>query len=202
MRKLLATVAAVMLLGPTANAQQNPNDLVEDAAKEVLEQISSRRDELSNNREALYALVDELLLPKFDTVYAAKLTLGKHWRSASREQRKRFVDAFYHSLLQTYSNGLLEISSDSMTVLPFRGDLESQKGTVRTQVILDDGTEVPVNFSVRKRDDGWRVWDVSIEGISYVKNYRSDFNAEIQANGLEALITRLESAASASAGST
>jgi len=118
--------------------------------------------------------------------------LGKHWRTATEEQRKRFIDAFYQSLLRNYGSALAEFTADRMQVLPFRGDLSSGQATVRTNVKRSNGTVVPVNYTLRATPEGWKAWDVTIEGISYVRNFRNDVGAEIDQTGLQALIDRLE----------
>jgi phospholipid transport system substrate-binding protein len=119
--------------------------------------------------------------------------LGKHWRTATPEQRKRFTDALYQSLLKTYGKALLDFTSDQMKILPAQGAADAARATVRTQVRTSNGTDVAVNYTLRKVDGGqWKVWDVVIEGISYVKSFRDDFGSEIDQKGLESLLARLE----------
>ena len=125
----------------------------------------------------------------------AQLVLGRHWRDANDEQRTRFIDAFYGSLLRKYADGVLEFNQDRVEVLPFRGDLSKPRTTVKTMVTLDDGTKVPVNYGMVKRESGWLMFDVTIEGISYVRNFRTELNAEIQATSIDAVIERLEAEA-------
>ena len=127
--------------------------------------------------------------------------MGKHWRNASDDEREDFVDAFYGSLLRKYSDGVLQFNQDSLEILPFRGDDTKPRATVKTIVRLENGTKVPVNYGVVKRESGWMMFDVTIEGISYVRNFRTELNAEIQTKGLRAVINRLngtQSTASAS----
>jgi phospholipid transport system substrate-binding protein len=102
------------------------------------------------------------------------------------------VDAFYHSLLNNYGTALLDFTADRLKVLPYRGDAAANSATVRTQVRKNDGTIVAVNYSLHRTARGWMAWDVAIEGISYVKSFRDDFGAEIDARGVDALIARLE----------
>jgi phospholipid transport system substrate-binding protein len=118
--------------------------------------------------------------------------LGKHWRTATAAQRKRFIEAFYGTLMSDYGDAILEFTADRLRILPFRGDPAADTATVRTEVKRDDGTPVPVNYSLRRTAQGWKAWDVTIEGISYVKNFRTDFGAEVDQKGLDELIQRLE----------
>ena len=169
-----------------------PQEVVEAAARALLSDMEGRREALADDAEALMQLVEEHFLPHFDRAYASFLVLGKHGRSATKEQRRRFTDALYQYVLRQYANGLLEFTSDRLTVLPFRGDVNSKRTSVKTEVYLDDGTAVPVNYSLRRTETGWKVYDVTIEGISYVKNFRTQLGTEIQSKGLDAVISRLE----------
>lgn len=181
-----APAAVVPVPGP------GPQEIIKDTAERLLKSLDADRDGYRKNPERIRKLVDELMLPHFDSDYAARLVLAKHWRTATPEQRKRFIDAFYQRMLRNYGSALAEFTADRLTVLPFKGDLASGQATVRTEIRRDDGTRVPVNYSVRGTPQGWKAWDVTIEGISYVKNFRTDFGAEIEQKGLEAVIARLE----------
>ncbi|MGC1387897.1 MAG: ABC transporter substrate-binding protein [Steroidobacteraceae bacterium] len=177
-----------------------PQELIEDSAKRMLAELDAHRPMYAQDPAKLDSLVANVLLPHFDSDYAARLVLGQTWRTATPEQRKRFVDAFYHSLLSNYGNALLNFTSDRFVILPYHGDPAETTATVRTEVKKSTGEKVPVNFSLRKTDTGWKAWDVVIEGISYVKSFRTDFAAEIQQKGLDEVIARLEKENQARAG--
>lgn len=195
MRKFLLVLAvgfASLGMSLPALAQQAPDEFVREAAALLDEAVSERKQELASDREALYELIDEILLPRFDERYAAQLVLGRHWRTASEEQREQFIEAFYQSLMRQYADGLLEFDLSQLEIRPYRGDPTKPRTVVRTVVKLDDGTEAPVDYGLIKKDSGWQVFDVTIEGISYVRNFRAEFNSEIQATSLDAVIQRLE----------
>jgi phospholipid transport system substrate-binding protein len=196
LKRLMASLVLVFL-GASAFAQ-SPNDVIQSASEELTAALSDHKEALAADRDELYATIDNILLPRFDRRYAAQLVLGRHWRDANAEQRDRFIDAFYGSLLRKYSDGVLEFSQDRIEILPFRGDLSKPRTTVKTIVMLDDGTKVPVNYGMVNRDSNWLMFDVTIEGISYVRNFRTELNSEIQATGLDAVITRLEGEATTS----
>jgi len=178
---------------PAANASSlSPGELVENSAKRMLLELDANRAMYRNDPKKLDTLVGTVLLPNFDTDYAARLVLGQTWRTATPEQRQRFVDAFYHSLLRNYGAALIDFTGDRFVVLPYKGDPGDTTATVRTEVKRESGAKVPVNFSLRKTPDGWKAWDVVIDGISYVKSFRTDFAAEIQQRGLDDVIMRLE----------
>lgn len=199
MRKL----AVLLILGLAAagvRAAEPPVDVIHEAMNELSARLEGRKEELRADREALYDLIDGILLPRFDRKYSAQLVLGRHWRGASEEQRRRFIEAFYRTLLRRYAEGVLEFEQDRIEVLPYRGDPSEERTRVKTMVELDDGTEVPVDYSLVKRESGWMLFDVTIEGISYVRNFRAEMNSEVGARGLDAVIERLETEAAAKAG--
>lgn len=195
--KRLALVTAVFVLALFADAAsaQSPNDIVDSAVALLAERMDGREEEFAQDKQALYALVNEMLLPRFDRKYAAQLVLGKHWRSADEAQQQRFIAAFYDSLLHRYADGLLEFDADRVKVLTFRGDASKKRTTVKTIVRLNDGTKVAVNYGLVMRDAGWLMFDVTIEGVSYIRNYRAEMDSEIRATSLVAVIERLEAEA-------
>ena len=169
-----------------------PDKLIQTAAGAMLKDLDVHRAEYRANPDKVHTLVDQVLLPHFDTDYAARLVLGRHWTAASEDQRQRFIKAFYKSLLSNYGDALVDFTADKLKVFPYSGDASAPNATVRTQVRKSDGSQVAVNYSLRRTDQGWKAWDVVIEGISYVKSFRDDFGAEIDQKGLDEVIARLE----------
>ena len=195
--RLPAAFVASLLLTSTAVADPGPPDaVIEGAVAELSEKLSGRKEELAENRDELYALIDDILLPRFDRKLAAQLVLAKHWRTASDEQRERFINTFYNSLLRKYSDGLLEFDEDRIEVIEFRGDTSAKRALVKTNVTLNDGTQVPVHYDLVNRGDRWVIFNVKVEGVSYVSNYRTELDSEIRTSSLQAVIDRLESEAS------
>ncbi len=179
----------------TAVDTSGPSQLIESSANVILSGIDSRRDVFRKDPTGLYELVENTLLPHFDTPYAAQLVLGQHWRNATPEQRKRFVEAFYKSLLYTYGDAMVDFTADRLKVFPTKVGPQDTRATVRTEVKRSNGTKVAVNYTMRKVNGEWKAWDVVIDGISYVKSYREDYGAEVAQKGLDAVIARLEAKA-------
>ncbi|HOV57548.1 MAG TPA: ABC transporter substrate-binding protein [Rhodanobacteraceae bacterium] len=189
---LLALVLAASAL-PLPAAPVEPNAVVQGIADELAKSLEGRKDELRKDQDALIKLIDGIVLPHFDIDYASILVLGQYARSTAPEQRARFARAFYNSISHRYAEGLLNYTRGRVNVLPFKGELNDKRSLVRTEVVLDDGKRVPVDYAFRKTKDGeWKAYDVIIEGISYVTNYRNQVAAEIQKSSVEALTTRLE----------
>ncbi|MFM1885279.1 MAG: hypothetical protein RL026_436 [Pseudomonadota bacterium] len=187
-------------LNPAGVDVGHPAELVRTASDIMLRDIDANRARYRKDRKGLYELVDRVLLPVFDVNFAGQQVLGKHWREATPAQRERFIKAFYRSLLETYGDALIDFTGDRVKFLPFQGDLAAPRATVRTEIRRDGGSIVKVNYSLRRNAQGqWRAWDVVIEGISYVKSFQEDFGPEVEQKGLDALIQRLETTASAAA---
>jgi phospholipid transport system substrate-binding protein len=141
----------------------------------------------------LIKIIDQVFLPHFDVDYAAILVLGRHARSATPEQRSKFAKAFYESITHRYAEGLVNYTRGAVTVQPFRGKLDARRTIVRTTVKLNNGKSLSVDYAFRKTPDGtWKVYDVIVEGISYIANYRNQVDAEIQKEGLDGLIKKLQ----------
>jgi phospholipid transport system substrate-binding protein len=157
-QRLLLTLL-VCLLSPSVFAV-SPNPVIEEAATLLDEAVKGRRDELAADKQALYDLINDILLPRFDRRYAAQLVLARHWRTASDEERSQFIDAFYNHLMQQYAEAVLEFDLERLEVLPYRGDDTKRRTTVKTTMRLDDGTKVPVNYGMVNRDGKWLMFDV------------------------------------------
>ncbi len=189
---ILAILLAAGLSSGSFAADETPNEVVESAVALFAASLDGRRDELAADRAALYELIDEILLPRFDRKFAAQAVLAKHWRDASESQRERFIEAFYQALLRRYADGLLRFESDKVKVLPYRGDASKSRTKVRSTVQLENGSKVAVDYDLVKRESGWLLFNVSIEGISYVRNFRAEIDSEIRSSSLDAVIQRLE----------
>jgi len=179
----------------TAINNQDPTQLIQDVASSILKELDANRAAYVNNPNNVRALADKYLLPYFDTRYSAQLVLGKYWRSATEDQRTRFINAFQNSMLQNYGNALVNFTANKLKVQPGHVDPGADQASVSTTINRDDGTTVPVIYVLHKTPEGWKAWDVKIEGISYVKSFRDDFAAQIDQKGLDAVIARLESGA-------
>jgi phospholipid transport system substrate-binding protein len=167
--------------------------VVQGIADQLSKAIEGHQAELKKDQEKLIAVIDDAFLPHFDIDYASILVLGQHAREATPAQRERFAKAFYNSITHRYAEGLLNYTRGRVKVLPFSGDLNDKRTVVRTQVVLDDGKTVAVDYAFRKgRAGDWKAYDVIIEGISYITNYRNQVDAEIRKEGLDQLISDLE----------
>jgi phospholipid transport system substrate-binding protein len=171
----------------------SPQAVVEDITHQLDTQIADHKTQLQNNKPKLIALVNQIFLPHFDTDWASILVLGMHAREATPEQRARFAKAFYTSLTNRYAEGLLSYTKGTVKILPFTGEVNPKYTVVKTQMNTSDNKPVSVNFVFHQTNDGqWKAYDIIIEGISYITNYRNQVDAEIKKEGLDNLIAKLE----------
>ncbi len=194
-RSAIAAILMCLALATTDARAVTPNELVREAVDLLADGLDGRKEELAADKNALYAFIDGILMPRFDRQFAASAVLAKHWRTASDDQKKRFIEAFYVTLVRRYADGILEFDTDRIEILPYKGNAKKRTTVVKTRVRLDDGTNIPVHYTLVNRKDKWRMFDVKIEGVSYVVNYRKEIDSEIRGSSLDKVIERLESAA-------
>lgn len=196
-RAIALAALAGQLAAPLAIAdERTPEEVITTTAAAVAKTIEARKRELQVSVTKLYAVADELLLPEFDFRTAGQLILREHWNTATAQQQQRFVEGFYRFLLASHASALLEFRHDTVTVVPATGPATGTTARVATMLKLNDDSRHRVDFYMRRTPAGWKIVDIIVEGVSYVRTYRTDFGAEIRARGLSALLNRLEYEAS------
>jgi len=169
-----------------------PQALIKDSSDRMQQALKENKATIEKNPSFVYGLVDEILLPNFDFSKMSKLALGKNWRKANTAQRKRFIGEFRLLLVRTYSTAMLEFIDGDIVFLPFRGDLAKKKVKVKMEIARLGGPTIPMSLSMYiNKQKKWMVYDVKIDGISLVTNYRSTFATEIRNNGMDKLIDNL-----------
>jgi phospholipid transport system substrate-binding protein len=194
-----ALIAAGWLIqapAPAAAAAQSsseqPSQVIQTAADGLLKALDTDRQTYRKDASKRQALVDQYILPHVDTQFAAQLVLGKYWKTATSQQRDRFINAFYHSMLNNYGVAIVEFTSNTLKVYPSRVSPGDQNATVRTEMMRTSGPPISVNYYMHMTPQGWKAWDVVIDGVSYIMSYRQDFQPQIAQQGLDAVINRLE----------
>ena len=194
MSKVLAFIGA-LALALSAWAQQDlaPDQLVQTITDDVLAAIKSDKQLAAGDRQKAMKLAEEKVLPYIDFEQATRLAVGRAWREATPEQRKRLVGEFRNMLVRTYSNAIETYQGQTLKVLPARGKQDAEETVVRTQFVRAGGQPLPIDFAMRKTDQGWKVFDITVEGVSLVLTYRSEFDAVVKQEGIDGLIKRLAS---------
>jgi len=190
---LTSFVLSVSLMAGSgaAVAEMTADDLVKQTAEDVLSTIKSDKDIQAGNQQKIFALAEEKILPNFDFERVCRMVLGKNWKSASPEQQAAFQKEFRSLLLRTYATALGKYKNQVIEYKPSRAEPSAKNVSVKTQILQPGGQPIAVDYSLVKGDSGWKVYDIVIESVSLVTNYRSQFSNEIRTNGLDSLNKKL-----------
>jgi phospholipid transport system substrate-binding protein len=194
MRKafLLASILLLSVLG-VARAEVGPEELVRKTTDEILKEIKAHRDVYAGDYAKLYKMADEKVLPHFDFRRMSQWVLGRFWKEATPEQRDRFTSEFRDLLVGTYSQALLNYKDQEIVYLPVQRKPDDTEVAVKTEVKQSGGQpNIPIHFSFFRNKDGvWKVYDITIEGVSLVTNYRSVYATKIREKGMDVLIAEI-----------
>lgn len=188
MTRLLACALFLLLGSSPAGAvdERDPVTIITQASTQIFEELNSRRAEFTENPELLTIVVREKLLPLIDVLYSARLVLGRAGRDISPEQLGVFSNALSNVLINRYSDSLIRFNSDGLVqVMPMKGRNTDKLTRVRTRIKLTTGGFVPVDFAFHRTSKGWKAFDVTVEGISYVITFRNQISPRVQADGID-----------------
>ena len=169
-----------------------PDVMLKQTSDEVIAVLKDKREQLKDDPTMVYDLVQEYILPHLDEVTIAKLALGKNWRQASREQKLEFIDEFRDLLIRTYGKSLSEFSDQTINYFPVKRADGEDKVVVKSEVLQSGGPSIPVSYRMRIKDNEWKVYDLSIDGVSLVTSNRGTFAQEIRKGGMEGLLKLLK----------
>lgn len=197
-RRLFLALLVCIGLAATAHAQDAATKPADEVIRTATTQFQGLiRDNHAQYRadiEAFYAIVDKEVVPNFDTKGIAQLVLGRNWKAATPEQRMRFEAAFKDSLIRTYARAMLDYHDSIDTEwTPLRAEPGATDVNVNVKILRKNAPPIPITFSVHQVAGAWKIYDISVENISLVTNFRSQINAEIKTSGLDSVIQRLES---------
>ncbi|MFK5913547.1 MAG: ABC transporter substrate-binding protein [Woeseiaceae bacterium] len=184
-----------------ANAKvQSPELMLSDATQKMLRSINENRDEIKRSPEKLKSLVEDLILPHLDFIAASKMVMGKYWRRAEKKQKIQFIRQFRLLLLRFYSSALSEYLNGSTKILkedlihyfPIKLKDGDSAITVRAEIQPESGEPIPMRYRMHLTKKGWKIYDVSVEGISMITTYKNNFASQFKSQGIDALIATLE----------
>ena len=187
MKKIIALIFAT-LVAATAQAQETPDVLIKQVTEDVLEIVRNDKDIQSGNTQKAIDLVDKKVLPHFDFLHMTALALGKDWRKATPQQQQQLTAEFKTLLVRTYSNALTGYKNQKIVYKPFKMNAGETDVLVRTEVLQPGSKAVQLDYSLEKKESGWKVYDVTVAGISLVTNYRDQFAQEVRNGGVDGLI--------------
>ena len=176
---------------PAVAQDTGPEELVKKMTADVLEAIKGDKQLAAGDRQKAIKLAEEKVLPHIDFEEATRLAVGRGWAQATPEQKKRLITEFRNMLVRTYSNAIGAYEGQTMKVLPVRMKPGDTDVTVHNQFIRPGGKPVLIDYTMRKADKGWKIYDIVVEGVSLVLTYRSEFDAVVKQDGIDGLIKRL-----------
>jgi len=189
-----ATLFAGLVLGAAAGAalgQEAPDAMVKRVSDEVLQIVKTDPRVQAGDRDRIREVIDTKLAPNFDFERMTALAVGRAWRTATPEQQKQLVDQFRTLLARTYSNAFVQYRDQTINYKPLKMDPGATDVTVRTEIARPNGAPVQIDYSLGKKGNEWKAYDVIVGGVSLVTNYRDEFNAQIQSGGIDGLIKSL-----------
>lgn len=192
MKGLLKIAAGLLCMAGVAQAEVvAPDVLITATVRDVIAIVKQDKDIQAGNQKKILELVDAKVLPHFDFVRMTQLAVGKYWRTATPEQKQALVTEFRNMLVRTYTKAFTVYRDQTVDVKPFKMAADATEATVKTAINKPGAPPVPVDYEMRKTADGWKAFDVSIEGVSMVISYRGTFASEIQEKGIDGLIKTL-----------
>lgn len=188
---LFAAPGAALAQDPV-NASAPPNEFVEVVANNALEEVKKNRAVQSGDLASINQVIDQFVLPYVNFEKTTRLAAGRYWRQATPQQQKDLVEAFKGTLIRTYSGALANVDQrSSIAMLPFRGDANADDVVVRSTMSQGNGPAVGVDYRLEKTPQGWKIYDLNVEGIWLIQNYRNQFAQQISQNGIQGLIDAL-----------
>ena len=181
----------LLLFTTTASSSQSPLDLVRDTSTRILAILNEDKLAIQQNPDMLHNIIAENVLPHFDFERMGRWTLGKYWRDTSQRQRDRFMEEFRTLLIRSYGNVLVEYANTEIVYLPFRADENEKRAKVHTELSKSNENAIRISYSLHRTSLGWKVYDVAVEGISLVTNYRNSFIRKVSQDGIDQLISQL-----------
>ncbi|OGT05399.1 MAG: hypothetical protein A2143_11035 [Gallionellales bacterium RBG_16_57_15] len=192
MKGLLKIVAGLLCLAGVARAEAiAPDVLIDTTVRDVIAIVKQDKDIQAGDQKKILELVDAKVLPHFDFVRMTQLAVGKYWRRATNEQKQALVTEFRNMLVRTYTKAFTVYRDQTVEMKPFRMAADATEVTVKTTINKPGVPPVPVDYEMRKTGDGWKAFDVSIEGVSMVNSYRGTFGTQIEQSGIDGLIKTL-----------
>lgn len=194
MKKLMMWCASLWMVGAMSLAHaelQAPDALIKNTAQEVLAIVKQDKDMQAGSQKKVLEMVDAKVLPHFNFTRMTKLAVGKHWRTATAQQKQALEAEFRNMLVRTYTKAFTVYRDQEVEIRPLKVADNATEVTVKTMIVKPGTPSIPVNYDMEKTPEGWKVFDLVVEGVSLVTSYRSTFSDQIQKGGIDGLIKTL-----------
>jgi phospholipid transport system substrate-binding protein len=191
MKTLVVLMVCLLGQAKAIAVDTGPEDLIRQTSEQLLTEIKANSEEFKQDPEKLYTLVYEIVIPRFDFDSMIDLALGRYRNKVTSEQRPLIVKEFQALLVRTYSRALIDYTDQQIIYLPTEVSNETGNVTVKTEIEQSGGFPIPLDYRLRKKEQGWKVFDISVDGVSLVSNYQASFARQIRKHGIDGLITTL-----------
>ena len=187
----LSLFIVVLLSLNVANSSERPDDFLKESVKEVSLLVSQNKDRFEQDETFLRMKMNEVVMPKLDITLMSKIILGKKiWTQMENSQKDDFIDAFKYKMTSTYMKSITVFDGEKIEFLPYKPGKKDNLAFVKSKYIMASG-DIEVNYRLIRNDEGWKVYDIIFDGISLMKNYRTDFRQHVNKSGVESLIDNL-----------
>jgi phospholipid transport system substrate-binding protein len=174
-------------------AQSSPVPMLQESANQILDTLKQNKANLKNNRQIIFQAVERYLLPKVDVSGMSRSVLGRQaWNKASASERAEFSKAFTKLVIRTYAGPLAEYTDETVKFAPVRGSLDSRFVRVNSTIIRSNGNNIPLSYSLVSKNGHWKIYDLSVEGVSLLQSFRSQFAQALQNSNMQALIKQMQ----------
>ncbi len=193
--RILKTVLFVVgvLLSPLIIAQSSPVPMLEQAANAIIATLKDNKSNLKNNPNIIYNAVERNLLPIVDVAGMSRSVLGRQaWNKATADQKNRFSQAFTRLVIRTYASPLAQYSDETVQFLPVRGSLSARFLRVNSVIVRSEGQNIPLTYSLVDKNGQWKIYDISVEGVSLLQSFRSQFAQVLQNSSIDEVIKQMQ----------
>ncbi|MDP3268753.1 MAG: ABC transporter substrate-binding protein [Legionella sp.] len=186
-------LVACMSVGATVAAQTSPVPMLERVANQIIATLKENKASLKSNPGIIYKAVESNLLPNVDVPGMSRSVLGRQaWTKASPAERTQFSNAFTRLVIRTYSSPLAQYSDETVQFLPLRGSLESRFIRVNSVIVRSQGQNIPLSYSLVSKNGQWKIYDISVEGVSLLQSFRSQFAQALQHSNITEVISQMQ----------
>ena len=192
--KIIKTIFFILTvtISQLSLAQTSPVPMLENTADQIIATLKQNKSNLKQNHQIIYHAVEHYLLPNVDVTGMSRSVVGRQaWTKATPAERQEFTQVFTQLVIRTYANPLAEYKDETVKFLPLRGPVDGHFARVNSVIIRSNGQHIPLSYSLVAKNEGWKIYDLSVEGVSLLQSFRSQFGQILQNSSMKDLIAQM-----------